>query len=89
MIGSAQQAAADSVEHDLDRVKRQARTQANAPGMPHPLGRRNSNLQVMGCNDFLGLYHPFCRRNALFFCCCLTLRSEGTTDGWMDSSHGG
>ncbi|CAM9483729.1 unnamed protein product, partial [Pylaiella littoralis] len=37
MIGSAQQAAADSVEHDLDRVKRQARTQANAPGMPHPL----------------------------------------------------
>lgn len=38
MIDSAQQAAADSTEHDLDRVKREDRTQNNVPGMQHPLG---------------------------------------------------
>ncbi|CAM9586390.1 unnamed protein product [Ectocarpus sp. 4 AP-2014] len=37
MIDSVQQAVADSAEHDVGRVEREARTQKNAPGMRHPL----------------------------------------------------
>lgn len=38
MIDNVQQAAADSVEHDLDRAARDKRTEDIAPGMHHPLG---------------------------------------------------
>lgn len=38
MIDDFQQAIADSVEHDAERAEREARTQATAPGMQHPLG---------------------------------------------------
>ncbi|CBJ49250.1 hypothetical protein Esi_0253_0017 [Ectocarpus siliculosus] len=37
MIDNVRQAVADSAEHDVGRVEREARTQKNAPGMRHPL----------------------------------------------------
>jgi len=45
MIDDVQQAKADSAEHDAERTEREARTQATAPGMQHPLGEERKQPQ--------------------------------------------
>lgn len=47
MIDNVQQAVADSAEHDVGRVEREARTQKNVPGMRHPLGKGRRQVNFM------------------------------------------